>query len=172
MIALLLWVLATVDAAFIGYREAAGRSALINKGAYYRRAMMRGALFGQIAVGIAGAAVALMLVLSPEPLALVHQLQEVGSRMLTVYIPYALIIVIAFAVRVVPSVDLRSLTSVLIFGPFTLIRPLVVVAGVAWGVLSAPSLATLLLGMLILSLMLSLEWIMGRSRAFALIPAR
>ena len=169
MIALLLWVLATVDAAFIGYREAAGRSALINKGAYFRRAMIRGALFGQIAVGIVGAAIAVMLILSPEPLALVHELQEVGSRMLTVYIPYALIILIAFAVRVAASVDLRSITSVLIFGPFSLIRPVVVVVGVAWGFLSAPSLVTSLLSILILSLMLSLELIIGKLRACELI---
>src|SRR3712207_6354977 len=114
MIALLLWALATVDAAFIGYREAAGRSALINKGTYYRRAMIRGALLGQIAVIIVGVATAVMLIISPEPLALIHELEEVGSRMLTVYIPYALIILIAFAVRAAPSVDLRSITSVLI----------------------------------------------------------
>jgi hypothetical protein len=169
MTALLLWALATIDAAFIGYREAAGRSALIDKGAYYRRAMIRGALFGQIAVGIVGVAIAVMLILSPEPLALVHELQEAGSRMLTVYIPYALIILIAFAVRVAPSVDLRSITSVLIFGPFTLIRPVVVVAGVVWSFLSAPSLVTLLLSLLILSLMLSLEWVTGRLRAGGLI---
>jgi hypothetical protein len=164
MIALLLWALATIDAAFIGYREAAGRSALINKGAYYRHAMIRGAILGQIAVAIVGAAIAVMLLLSPEPLARVRELQEVGSRMLTVYIPYALIIFIAFAVRLAPSIDLRSITSVLIFGPFTLIRPVVVVVGVVCGFLSAPSFVTLLLGILILSLMLSLEWIIGRLR--------
>jgi hypothetical protein len=169
MIALLLWALATLDAAFIGYREAAGRSALINKGAYYRHAMLRGALFGQIAVGITGVAIAVMLIYSPEPLELVHTLQAAGARMLTVYIPYALIILITFAVRVAPSVDLRSITSVVIFGPFTLIRPVVVVFGVVWGYLSAPSLVTLLLGMLILSLMLCLERIIGKLRACGLV---
>jgi hypothetical protein len=35
MIAVLLWLLATIDAAFIGYRAAAGRNALINKKNYY-----------------------------------------------------------------------------------------------------------------------------------------
>lgn len=169
MIALLLWALATTDAAFIGYREAAGRSALINKGAYYRRAMMRGALLGQLAVVIVGAVIALMLLLSPAPPALVRDFEEAGRRMLIVYLPYALIILIAFVVRVVPSVDLRSITSVLIFGPFTLIRPLIVVAGIAWGFLAAPGPATFLLGALILSLMLSLGWVIGRLRARALI---
>jgi hypothetical protein len=169
MIALLLWALATADAAFIGYREAAGRSALINKGAYYRRAMIRGAVLGQIAVGAVGAAVAVALVLSPEPRALIDELRLAGSRMLTVYVPYALIILIAFAVRAAPSVDLRSITSVLIFGPFTLIRPLVVVAGVAWGVSAAPSLVTWLLGVLILSLMLGLGWMIGGLRSRGMI---
>ena len=166
MIALLLWALATIDAAFIGYREAAGRSALIDKGAYYRRAMIRGALFGQIAVLIVGAAIAAMLLVSPIPLARIHDLEQVGSRMLTVYLPYAIIVFVAFAVRVAPSVDLRSITSVLIFGPFTLIRPIVVVVGVVWGFLSVPSVVTFLLGLMTVALMLSLEWVMGRLRAF------
>ena len=165
MIALLLWALATIDAACIGYREAAGRNGLIDKRAYYRHAMIRGALFGQIAVLIAAASGAVLLILSPEPWALVGQFQEVGTRMVQVYIPYALIILLAFAVRVLPSVDLRSITSVLIFGPFTLIRPIVVIAGAVWGVLSAPSISTLSLGILVLFLMLGLEWAIGRLRA-------
>ena len=169
MIALLLWALATVDAAFIGYREAAGRSALVQKSAYYRRAMMRGALFGQVAVGVVGALIAVMLYLSPEPLALIRDFNEAGERMLTVYVPYALIILLAFAVRALPSVDLRSITSVLVFGPFTLIRPLVVVAGVLRGFLSAPGWHTLLLGLLILILMLGLEWMIVRLRARGMI---
>jgi hypothetical protein len=169
MIPLSLWILATIDASFIGYREAAGRNALINKQAYYRRAMIWGALFGQIAVTITGAAVAVSILLSPEPVALIDDLQEFGLRMLIVYTPYALVIFLAFAVRAIPSVDLRSITSVLIFGPFTLIRPIIVVAGVVWGFLSVPRLATLLLGVLILTFMLALERVMSRLRAYRLI---
>ena len=58
---LLLWLLATVESAFIGYRDAAGRSALIDKRHYYRRALLRGALMGQIAVAIAGTVALAML---------------------------------------------------------------------------------------------------------------
>lgn len=172
MTALLLWALATVDAALIGYREAAGRSGLIDKGAYYRRAMLRGALFGQLAVAVVGAVVAVVLVFSPRPLALVRELQGAGARMLVFYVPYALVIFLTFAVRAAPSVDIRSITSVVIFGPFTLLRPFVVVAGVAWGFLYAPGPVTLLLGALTLSLMLGLEWAMGRLRARGLISDR
>jgi hypothetical protein len=84
--------------------------------------------------------------------------------MLIVYVPYAVIILLTFVVRAAPSVDLRSITSVLIFGPFTLIRPVVVVAGAVWGFLAAPGPITLLLCLLILSLMLALEWVLGRLR--------
>ena len=164
MVALSLWALATLDAALAGYREAAGRSALIDKRAYYRRAMLRGALFGQVAVGLVGSVVAVLLLTSQDPRGLFQGLERVGTRMLIVYVPYAVIILLTFVVRAAPSVDLRSITSVLIFGPFTLIRPAVVVAGVVWGFLAAPGLVTLLLCLLILSLMLSLEWVLGRLR--------
>jgi hypothetical protein len=162
MIPLLLWALATLDAAFIGYRDAAGRNALINKGAYNRHAMIRGALFGQAAVAIAGIVIAALVLLSSQPAEQFRQFQEAGSRMLIVYLPYTLILLIAFALRAIPSVDLRSLTSVLIFGPFTLIRPIIVVCGVAWGFLAAPGFITLLLGMLILTLMLGLGRLLDR----------
>jgi hypothetical protein len=162
MIALLLWLLATIDAAFIGYREAAGRNALIDKSAYYRRAMLRGALFGQVAAAIIAVVIACLILISDEPSALIRELERAGLRMLTVYIPYAIIIFLAFAVRAFPSVDIRSITSVLIFGPFTLIRPLVVVAGVAAGILASPRFATLLVGLLILALIFSLELLLGK----------
>ena len=168
MIPFLLWLLATVDSAFIGYREAAGRNALIDKRAYYRRALIRGGLFGQIAVLIVGAITAVLVVTSSNPGALFQDLERVGSRMLLVYIPYALIILVTFAVRAFPSVDIRSITSVLIFGPFTFIRPLVVLVGAIWGVLAAPGAITVGLTALIVCLMLGLEWTLAKLRlAFA-----
>ena len=165
MIAGLLWLLATVDSAFIGYREAAGRNALIDKGAYFRRALVRGALVGQVAVLIVGVITALVLLSSSDAGALFSKFELVGARMLTVYIPYALIILITFGVRAVPSVDIRSITSVLIFGPFTFIRPLVVIAGAVWGVVAAPGAVTIALTVLIVSLMLGLEYALGWLRS-------
>ena len=165
MIAGLLWLLATVDSAFIGYREAAGRNALIKKGAYFRRALVRGALFGQLAVLIVGVITTLALVSSSDAAALFSKLEMIGARMLTVYIPYALIILITFCIRAVPSVDIRSITSVLIFGPFTFIRPLIVLAGAVWGVLAAPGAITIAIAVLIVSLMLGLEYILSWLRS-------
>ena len=162
---LLLWLLATVDAAFIGYRDAAGRSALIDKRHYYRRALVRGALVGQIAVAIAGIVAAGMLFTTPQPARLFDTFDRVATRMLMVYIPYALILTATFFVRAIPSVDIRSITSVLVFGPFTLIRPLVVLAGAIWGLLVAPTAGVTLLMALIVSLMLGLEYALHRLRA-------
>ena len=162
---LLLWLLATVDSAFIGYREAAGRSALIDKRDYYRHALVRGALLGQIAVALVGLVALAMLAASPQPARLFDTFEQVATRMLMVYVPYALIITITFFIRAIPSVDIRSITSVLVFGPFTLVRPLVVLAGAIWGSLAAPAIEILLLVVLIVTLMLGMEYALGKLRA-------
>lgn len=162
---LLLWFLATVDSAFIGYRDAAGRSALINKQDYYRHALVRGALSGQIAVAIVGIVAAGMLATAPQPERLFDTFDRVATRMLMVYVPYALILTITFLIRAIPSVDIRSITSVLVFGPFTLIRPLVVLAGAIWGLLAAPTASVLFLLVLIVSLMLGMEYALDRLRS-------
>jgi hypothetical protein len=158
----LLWLLATIDSAFIGYREAAGRNALIEKRAYYRRALMRGALYGQVAVLIVGLITAAVLAASSDPRALFSEMELVGSRMLTVYIPYAVVILITFCVRALPSVDIRSITSVLIFGPFTFIRPFVVLVGALWGVMAAPHAIMVVMVSLLVVLMLGMGRLLGR----------
>jgi hypothetical protein len=169
MIAVLLWLLATVDSAFIGYREAAGRNALIVKRAYYRHALIRGALFGQLAVLIVGVITVIVLVSIRDAGFLFSDLELVGARMLIVYVPYALILLITFCVRAIPSVDIRSITSVLIFGPFTFIRPLVVLAGAVWGVMAAPGAITIALAVLIVTLMLGLGSVLSWLRSRGLI---
>lgn len=158
MILLGLWILATLDAAFAGYRAAAGRNALINKRRYYLRAMILGAICGQLAATLAAAIILLSFALTPDRNGLLRDYQLAGAHMLVVYIPYAAIILFALIVRLIPSVDIRSITSTLIFGPFTLIRPVVAIAGLAYGVLAAPRMETAVVGATILMMMLGLEW--------------
>ena len=169
MIALMLWLLATLDAAFAGYREAAGRNAFIRKRRYYRRAMLKGAVFGQVAVALAACVVLISLALVTDRESLVADYQAVGFRMLFVYVPFTVIILLAFLVRSIRSVDIRSITSTLIFGPFTLIRPLVAIAGLLYGVLFAPRPAIIILGALVLTMMLGLEKVLS---FFRIIRAR
>jgi len=163
--AIVLWLLATLDASFTGYREAAGRNALIDKRRYYRGAMIRGAVFGQVAVGMAAVVILVLLMLTRNPQSLIWDFEKAGSRMLVVYVPYATVILFAFLVRLIPSVDIRSITSTLIFGPFTLIRPLVAIVGLVYGVLAAPRVATVVLGLIVMTMMLSLEKVLSRFRA-------
>jgi hypothetical protein len=157
MIALLLWLLATLDAAFAGYRDAAGRNALIRKRRYYRHAMLRGAIVGQLAVGGAALIIGLSLVMSADWRALLQDYEAAGARMLTIYLPYAFVMLLTFLVRWIPSVDLRSITSTVIFGPFTLIRPLIAVVGMGYAVFAAPRMVVVAVGIIVLMMMLSLE---------------
>ena len=159
------YTLATLDSAFVGYREAAGRSALIRKGAYYARAMLRGALWGQAAVAFALALMALLLLRAGDRAAFVHSLTAAGRRMLSVYVPYAVVVLAAFAVRAFPSVDVRSMTSTLVFGPFQFIRPLVVVAGVLWGLFAARRADVTALGLFVIAEMLLLDYWLRHLRA-------
>jgi len=166
MTAVVLWLLATLDAGFTGYREAAGRNALINKRQYYRRAMLKGALFGQVAVAIAAFVILISVAVTPDRQSLMRDYDAAGSRMLIFYLPYAAVILVAFLARWIPSVDIRSITSTLIFGPFTLIRPLVAIVGLVYGVLAAPRVETVVLGLIVLTMMLSLEKALSFFRSF------
>jgi hypothetical protein len=157
VIPLLLYVLATVDGAFCGYRSAAGTNARLDKRAYYRRAMWRGAIAAQLVVFAAGLLLVAALAASGAPAVSWRQLIAIGQRMLVVYVPYAALLAASFAVRAIPSVDVRSMTSTIVFGPLTFVRPLVVSGGLMWGVAAAPRPAWVAIGLLIALMMLSLE---------------
>jgi hypothetical protein len=61
----------------------------------------------------------------------------------------------------VPSVDIRSATSVMMLGPLTSIRPLVMIAGVLYGISASALWETRVLGIFILALMLGLEFVLN-----------
>ena len=165
-----LYVLATIDATTSGYAAAAGRNALIRKGPHYRTALWRGFVLGQIAAAISLSLILAALQMAPDPAAFRADLVRVWVRMLQIYVPFAVVILTAFAFRLVPSVDVRCMTSTLVFGPLSGIRPLVGIAGLVWGVSAAPRPAIIAGGTVILLLWLSLESILGfpyRSRVGA-----
>jgi hypothetical protein len=114
---------------------------------------------------MAAVVILVLLMLTRNPQSLIWDFEKAGSRMLVVYVPYATVILFAFLVRLIPSVDIRSITSTLIFGPFTLIRPLVAIVGLVYGVLAAPRVATVVLGLIVLTMMLSLEKVLSLFRA-------
>jgi hypothetical protein len=85
--------------------------------------------------------------------------------MLTVYLPYAAIVLIAIAIRILPSVDFRSATSVFVLGPMTALRPLVAIAGVLYGILPAHRVTTRLIGIMVLAMMFAVQVSLDRIAA-------
>ena len=158
-----LYVLATIDATASGYSAAAGRSALIRKGPHYLKSMLRGFVLGQIAAAISLSLILAVMKAAPDPDAFRADLARVWVRMLQIYLPFAAMILTALAFRLIPSVDVRCLTSTLVFGPLAGIRPLVGIAGLAWGLWAAPRPEILAGGTVILILWLSLEGFLGLS---------
>ncbi|WP_123743546.1 oxidoreductase [Saccharothrix texasensis] len=127
-----LCLLALTDACFAGFRASTGRNARIHKRAYYLRAAWRGLLGG--AVGLAAVALLLLLplVAAPDAAARYAELVRAGTRLLEVLVPFAALVVATLvAYWLLP---MRESTFVILvgLGPFTLLRPVVVVAGAVW----------------------------------------
>jgi hypothetical protein len=135
---LILWLLGTLDAAFVGYREASGRSGLVRKSAYYAQAMRRAALVGQVALGATGLLAAGWLLFAAEPDVLAAGYRHAASSMLYALVPYAVVVLGALAVRQVPVVDVQALMNVTILGPFTALRPIALVGGALLAVTAEP----------------------------------
>ena len=117
-----------LDAGFIGFRDAAGREGRIFKWqGYYQRAVLRGVTAGLLALGGVGAVAAVALFLGPVNT--LETWEQALQPMLAVYSAYTLAVLSALSLWLVPLVEFRTLASVLVLGPFTLIRPLVVLLG-------------------------------------------
>jgi hypothetical protein len=160
--AILLYVLATIDGALVGYRLAGGRSALVDKRSYYRRSILRGALLVQPAIGVAAFVVVLLLMVATDSGQLTRELVAMGGRMLQVYVPYAALVLGTLALRAVPSINLRVATSVTVLGPATALRPVVMVAGVLWAALASLRPEVLLMSTFLAGLMLVFEPLLER----------
>ena len=165
MTLLWLYLLALLDGLLCGGRVSMGRCALIRKRRYYARALVRGLLGAQVISTLALVALLLVDRFSPHQTDLVLDLEDAAERMLWVFLPYAVAVVASLALRTIPSTDLRSATSVLGLGPFTAIRPFVMVAGVLYGIWRSQLIETRVLGLFILGLMLSLEYFLNRGAA-------
>ncbi|MCA8945855.1 MAG: hypothetical protein KDB29_06495 [Planctomycetes bacterium] len=157
MIPLALFLLATLDAVFVGYRDATGRSGLVRKRSYYGRAMLRGGLVGQLPITAIAATVVLCFLLAPDFQGLWRAFEVYGKTLICVFAPYSAVVLLAFIPRLTPSVDVRSMTNVVVFGPFTALRPFLIVGATLLAAWQSPRIETVVLtGVIVLS-MLSLE---------------
>lgn len=140
MIPALLAFFAILDAAFVGFRAAAGRDGRIDKRAYYLRAMGHGTLAGLGLVVALAALTAAVLATAPDAGSVYAELLAIGARMLRVIGAYAALVLLALAFYTASSLDVRVLSTVAVLGPFTLLRPWVVVVATAWGLAGTTSL--------------------------------
>jgi len=122
--------LAVLDAGFAGFRAAAGREPTLQKwrSGYYPRAIRRGLLLGLANVLVVVALGAGLLLASPGWAPVAARAQ---AALLVVVGTYAAVVLLAFVPWLTCHHEVRSLTSVIVFGPLTLARGPVVGAGLA-----------------------------------------
>ena len=162
MILFVLYVLASLDGALCGFRTGAGRCALIHTRRFNVRSMLRGFVVAQGACAAALVVLLLAFFTSGNAALLLADLDQAAVRMVEVFGGYAALVLVNLSLRLLPSVDIRSATSVMILGPLTALRPAVMVTGTIYGVGPSRLLTTKLLGGFVLALMLGLEWILNR----------
>ncbi|WP_086667492.1 oxidoreductase [Lentzea kentuckyensis] len=134
MVPVVLGLLALVDAGFAGFRAAAGRNARIRKRSYHLLAARRGFVGGAIGLGLVALLIVATLGYSADPGARYDELVRAGTRMLQVLAPFAALVVASLlAYWLLP---MRESTFVILvgLGPFTLIRPAVVLGATVWSV--------------------------------------
>jgi len=153
-----LYLLATLDGSLCGSRSSMGRYPYIHKIRFYTVAMLRGVLGAQIASWLSLFVLLGVMSVSQDRNALRLDLQNAAERMLWIFLPYAALVLFNLALRLVPSTDLRSATSVVFLGPLTFLRPFVMIVGVLFGIWHAQLRGTICLGLFVLLLMLSLEF--------------
>lgn len=152
MTAALLLFLGVLDGCFSGFRAAAGRDGRTDKRAFAVSACVQGTKAGCVAMALLGLVLTLALTAGVPYSALVLG----GHAMLAVFLPYASVVLLALvgwgSFR---RLELQTLMSTLVLGPFTLVRPLLVLVGCvrAWSVTDdrAVGLLALLAGVLVLS---------------------
>ena len=161
-----MYVLVTLDAAFSGICAASGRNALIRKRGYYLRSMWHGALWGQAAILLGLVLVTVTVQFSPNRLRTLVEMQVAGWRMAPVYSIYAVVVMSTFLIRAWPSVDVRSITSTVGFGPLTLIRPVVIILGIVYATFSRPGTSiltvTIALGLMMIPFRVFLNVVFAR----------
>lgn len=125
----LLAVLVLVDGTLCGFRAAAGRNPKLFLRDYYAASMRRAALLALVVVlGFSGVAFAVRAADADA----FDTLVRTGDAMVLVYGTYATIVLLALGLYLVGHFDLGVLATVVVLGPFTLARPLVIILGAAW----------------------------------------
>lgn len=163
MIPALLVALALVDAMLCGFRDAAGRCLPIEKAGYYRRAVARGLVAGLIVLAGLGAVAGLLIGTAADPAGSYSTMCSAGASMVWVYGSYATLVFLALGGYLIPDEDVSTLATVIILGPFTMLRPWVIWAGAAAAIVAAREVRTAVLAVAAATVMSGLEPALGRA---------
>ena len=155
---LLLTILAVIDSVFAGFRESAGSNPLLHKNNYFRLAMFKGGLVGVGVVCVIALTGAGHLIIVDSPAEIWTEYLKMFERMVQVYGVFATTVLTALFLYASPRPEVSSLVTVIVLGPFTLMRPVVILFGILWG-LSDTTLSpgVVLFGLVTLGLMVNLE---------------
>jgi hypothetical protein len=156
-------VLALVDVLLSAFRAAAGRDGRIAKEPYYRTAIGRGAVAGACLVAANAAIAGVLVALAPEPRAAWEALVEAGSRAVAVFAIFATLTLIAILFWFAPQRELRIVPTLLVLGPLTLLRPLVIAGGLVYAALGARDWRVWTVAVVAGVSMLGIEWLLGRA---------
>jgi hypothetical protein len=157
--------LALFDVLLSGFRAAAGRDGRIRKPPYYRAAVARAAVAAIVVVAVNAALVAALVATAPDPSAAWAGLLEAGRRGVRVFGLFATTVLIAILFWFAPVRELRIVPTLLVLGPMTLLRPLVIAGGLAYAASGAPEWRVWLAAFAAGVSMLGIEGVLGRGYA-------
>ena len=125
-------MLALLDVLLSGFRAAAGREGRINKVPFYAAALARAAAAGVIVVAANATIVGALVASAPEPPVTWQAVVEAGARSVSVFRFVGLFTLSAITAWFSRSPEVRILPTLLVLGPLTLLRPLVIGGGLLY----------------------------------------
>ena len=162
-----LYVLALLDYGFAGFRVAAGRDGRIVKRDYYRVAILRGLGLGALWLCVGTGCVVFSASFFPGG---GESLTSAGVVALWVYGAYATVVLLAFLPYLLGGLELRTLATVALLGPCTMLRLPVIIVGALAGLWTAPGWVTLFAATYATWLGLCAEPILDRWRRVRSLP--
>ena len=128
--AILLAVLAIFDFVLAGFRSAAGRDGRIRKQPMFHGAMLRGGFWGMVVVAI-HAALVFTLVQTGDATTWPAFVAAARDAVI-VFGGFATATALALGFWFAPVQELRLVPTLIVLGPLTLLRPLVILGGLTW----------------------------------------
>ncbi|WP_434381142.1 hypothetical protein [Melittangium boletus] len=160
----LLALLAVGDVTFSAFRDAAGRDPRIDKTSYFWRAVLGGLACGLWIIALCVALVHAALMASPHPEPLYDDMLTAGGHLVRLYGAFTLLVLAALLLWRLGQSELRTLMTVAILGPLTLLRHALLPVGYVWAVLGAREGATVAVTTVGFVLVGSAERLFGRIR--------